>query len=97
MTVEVLLVAALATWRITSFFIYEDGPLDIFSKFRSLSRRIGGEVQRAMECPWCFSVWAGLLCALLSRSEYWWLMLPFALSGAAMAVEMYVRNNARSR
>lgn len=88
MTVE-LLVAALACWRVTSLFIREDGPFAIFMHIRSLTRRMGS-VGAAFECPWCLSVWVGLICTGIVLMGYWWTLLPFALSAVTILVDKHV-------
>lgn len=60
-----LILAALACFRITTLFVVDDGPWDIFLKFREWAgvydlgsddrpRSVGG---RLLECPHCFGVW----------------------------------------
>ena len=83
---EVLLVMALATWRISCLFFYDNGPWDVFERLRY---RVGvyKEPQpfwgKQFSCLWCMSLWAGLVCGI--AGFLWWpILLPFALSGAAM-------------
>jgi hypothetical protein len=91
MTAEKLIIAALACWRITSLFVYEDGPFAVFMHIRSLTLRVGGELAKVISCPLCCSVWAGVATAALALSDYWWVLLPFALSAAAIVTDKYVR------
>jgi hypothetical protein len=90
MTAEQLIIAALACWRITALCVYEDGPFGIFMHMRSLSRRIGGEFERAFNCPLCLSIWVGAATAALALSIYWWVLLPFACSAVAITLDRYV-------
>jgi hypothetical protein len=62
------MIGALATWRLTSLFVSEAGPYDIFGKLRDwlgvyhddYSQAHGtNEVARALTCIWCASVWIG--------------------------------------
>lgn len=80
------LIAALATWRITSLLLREDGPFDLFVAYRSAVGRV-----RALEalttCGWCLSVWVGALVGLVMLSDYWLLLIPFALSTCAIVGE----------
>lgn len=69
----------LVTWRLTSLFVEEDGPLDMFARFRSFtgvyydeySNKLGRNLlSKALLCFWCFSLWvaAPLSLFLLSNS-----------------------------
>lgn len=94
-----LLVLVLVTWRLSSLIVYEDGPLDVFARVR---RAAGvdqpGELTnlaKGLSCLWCVSVWVGAVVAL-AFIQYWdgtvfRLLLPFALSGGAIAVDRIVR------
>lgn len=96
-----LFILILATWRISSLLVYEDGPFEIFERLRQRagvvynahSQREGtNELARALTCLWCVSVWAGAFwVALLALSEWClWLALPFAVSGGAVLVEQWI-------
>lgn len=68
-----LVVCGLATWRISSLFVSEEGPFEMFTNIR---KRCGvhifansdpdisivpdnqGQLARLLSCIWCFSVWA---------------------------------------
>lgn len=58
----------LASWRLTSLFAREDGPFNIFARFRHFIgvRYMEGVpvgmnfIAKAITCPWCFSVWVAL-------------------------------------
>lgn len=73
MTLTALLVLGLSTWRLTSLFVSEDGPFDIFDRIRfkagvrydAYSNPIGTNVlAKAMSCMWCFSIWIAALLVL---------------------------------
>lgn len=83
---ERLIVAAFATWRITSLVLREDGPFDALVHLRTALGRVAG-LRALTTCLWCLSLWTGILCAALALSDGWWLLLPFALSGAAIWLE----------
>lgn len=99
------LVYALATWRLSSLFVSERGPFDVFQRIREavgIEHDEDGKISVTPEtllagilgCVWCLSVWVGFA---LTISVYYvplvsfWLMLPFALSGAAIVIERVVR------
>ncbi len=91
-----LAVAALATWRLSSLLLYEDGPLDAFLWLRSIVA--GGPVpfRILFGCVYCLSVWVGLACAVLMVTDGWVVLLPFALSAAAILVDKHVQSDSRS-
>lgn len=81
-----LIVAALATWRLSSLLLYESGPFDISLRIRSAASRTAFTAQ-LFSCMYCLSVWIGLLCAVLTLTEAWIVMLPFALSAVAIGMD----------
>lgn len=85
-----LIVAGLATWRLSSLLLYESGPLGVFMHLRSLAARTSFTTQ-LFSCMYCISIWVGLLCAVLMVSDLWVALLPFALSGIAIGVDRCLR------
>jgi hypothetical protein len=97
------LILSLATWRLSSLLVDEEGPAEIFERLRhwagiGLDERghstvEGGELARALLCIWCTSVWVGILFGALYAV---WpgaslaLGLPLALSAAALIVKRFV-------
>lgn len=93
---------ALATWRISSLLVNEDGPWSMFARLRALvgvrhddefQPMASNMVGRAFLCIWCMSVWVGLALSLLSW--FWpdvaaWIVLPLALSAAAIVVSKWL-------
>ena len=82
-----LIVASLATWRITALLWYDNGPFDVFLKLRV---RVGAhEIPpvtfwgKLLGCFWCTSFWVALVCTAVAWL-WWYALLPFALSGAAI-------------
>lgn len=99
------LIFALATWRISSILVYEDGPNYIFRRFRMWSGigydSVLGEIDTIKEnwlsgvlsCLWCCSVWVGTFFIALH------LFYPlvaikiaavFALSTVAIVIDRFV-------
>lgn len=78
-----LLVLILATWRISSLLVSEDGPFKIFARFRILIIRF----TEVFSCLWCASIWIGLGFTILytrAPEVAFWIALPFALSAGAI-------------
>jgi len=95
----------LATWRIASLFVREDGPFFIFRRIRSWAGMIhdeNGEVviipdnflAQLLSCVWCTSIWMAVFMVLFD------LFFPliaikfaliFALSALAIMIDRYVK------
>ena len=80
------LLCVLATWRVSHFFVLEDGPWDIVVKLRIwLGDSVVGSL---MDCFYCTSVWIALPITVLIAYDLWsWIVLWPALSGAAALLE----------
>jgi len=95
------LIFGLATWRITSLFVNEDGPWFMFRKLRELAGISHDEFGRPstfperllpglLSCVWCCSIWVGLFWAvfyLLSPLPAITIATVFALSTVAIVIE----------
>lgn len=91
----------LGAWRITSLFFRERGPFGIFLAFRTIAgiesddagmpiRIPDREIAQLLGCPWCLSIWIGLLLAVgwyLIPTITICLVLPFALSAMAVIID----------
>jgi len=95
------IVLALATWRLTSLFVWEDGPFEVFIRIRYLFGVRYDEqnlaygtnwLAKGIICPACASVWFGILWGILYWlwQPTWWLALPFALSAVAIILEQWL-------
>ena len=81
-----LVLAVLATWRVTHLLAHEDGPADIIVRFRA---RLGpGLAGKLMDCFYCLSLWVAAPAAfLMFRDPVGCLVSWLALSGAACLLE----------
>jgi len=81
-----LVVAVLATWRVTHLLVNEDGPADIIVRFRTLlGESLAGKL---IDCFNCFSLWMAAPAALfVSRRPLEWLACWLAISGGACLLE----------
>ena len=78
-----LVIAALATWRVTHMLAREDGPFDAVAKLRAALGKAG----RALDCFYCLSLWVSAPVALLvTDSLRAWILVWLALSGAACLI-----------
>lgn len=87
MTVWIRVVLAiLATWRVTHLLANEDGPADVIFRLR---RRLGdGFIGSLMDCFNCMSIWIAAPFALfVSTDPLSWAVSWLALSGAACILE----------
>ncbi len=92
MTTLGLVVAGLATWRISHALVKESGPLMIFTRLRA---RLGRTHKRSgglfdlISCVYCTSVWIALFAALYdARDLVYWLGHAFAIAAIAYFLEL---------
>jgi uncharacterized protein DUF1360 len=79
-----LVIAALATWRVTHLLAKEDGPFDAVARLRSALGKAG----RVLDCFYCVSLWVSAPIALLvTDSVSAWVLAWLALSGAACLLD----------
>jgi hypothetical protein len=83
-----LVLAVLATWRVSHLLASEDGPADIIFHLR---RRLGDSLVGAlMDCFNCLSLWiAAPLALFVSAQPLTWAITWLALSGAACLLERF--------
>jgi hypothetical protein len=85
-----LVLAVLATWRVTHLLASEDGPGDIIFRFRRLLGQ--SSVGKLMDCFNCLSLWVAAPMALfVSQQPIEWVMGWLAISGGACLLERMVR------
>lgn len=83
-----LVLAALATWRLTHLLAMEDGPWDMIFAIR---KRLGESLLgKLMDCFYCLSLWIAAPLALLpAQHPRDWPLLWLAISGAACLLEKW--------
>jgi hypothetical protein len=81
-----LVLALLATWRLTHLLAHEDGFADIVVRFRALlGQSLAGKV---LDCFNCLSLWiAAPLALFITQRPLEWLFGWLALSGGACLLE----------
>jgi Protein of unknown function (DUF1360) len=81
-----VVLAVLATWRVTHLLANEDGPADVIFRLR---RRLGeGLMGSLMDCFNCMSIWiAAPLALFVSTDPLTWAVSWLALSGGACLLE----------
>lgn len=86
-----IVLAVLATWRVTHLLASEDGPAGIIVRFRALlGQNLAGQL---MDCFYCLSLWIAAPAAVfVSRQWPDWLMVWLALSGGACLLERLGRD-----
>lgn len=89
MTLTLFLILGLATWRVSSLILYEDGPWRMFDRVRTRAgANTPGELSTLavlFSCVMCMSVWVALAGVLLGRWEHgiWVLAVP---AGSTVAI-----------
>ena len=83
-----LVLALLATWRVTHLLAEEDGPADVMVRMRAwLGDRFIGKL---MDCFNCLSLWIAAPAALfVSRRPLEWFFTWLALSGGACLLQQF--------
>ena len=83
-----LLLAVFATYRAARMVALEEGPGDVFGKFRNLYLK-NDWIGRGIRCPLCLSFWFSLVVALLLPRRGWkdFFLLWGGLAGAAAWLE----------
>lgn len=59
-----IILISLACWRITYILTNEEGPMEVFKKFRSDLR---GKKWSPLECFYCTSVWVAIFLGLFLK------------------------------
>jgi hypothetical protein len=96
------LIGCAATWRLTTLFISESGPYDVFGRLRDTvgviydehSQPQGtNEVAKALTCIWCASVWIGGMVALVQGYRFRAAIVrALAYSAGAIMVDRWMNN-----
>jgi hypothetical protein len=100
-----LVILGLATWRVSSLFVNEQGPFNMFVKIRELAGiqhypedfsivqipdRLFAQI---LSCVWCMSMYVGIFWTILyfvHPGLALGLSLPFALSAMGILINMVV-------
>jgi hypothetical protein len=77
MTVFHFILISLAVWRLSNLFANEDGPFDMFKRFRILcdylcnnNKLIGlSKVNEGLQCEWCNSIWFSSVICIIYQLE----------------------------
>lgn len=101
MTALMLLLGALATWRISHMLLRENGPFRVFHRLREALgveySSVSDEVVIAFKyeittCIWCLSMWVGALIGLMIyflQQYAMYLLMPYAFSAVAIVIDKY--------
>lgn len=83
-----LVLAVLATWRVTHMLAREDGPGEVFARLRG---GLGESwLGRTLACFYCLSVWvAAPLAGFVTLDPLGWLVSWLAVSGGACLFERF--------
>lgn len=84
-------VGILATWRLTSLIVNEDGPFKVFARLHNWANIYSPNfLAGLLDCVWCTSVWVGTGVAVIVLSPVWFVLWPFALSAGAILLDEVV-------
>lgn len=76
-----IVIAALATYGMSSLVAYQDGLYDVFLKLRNRYPN------SAFVCAVCLSLWLAVPFALIAYLGFAWLLVPFAIVGVVIILE----------
>lgn len=81
-----IVVAILATWRVTHLLTAEDGPLDAILRLRAMLGT--SQAGKMMDCFQCLSLWVAAPFTFMVTHSLWaWVPVWLAISGAAGLLE----------
>jgi hypothetical protein len=80
-----VLVAVLATWRVSLLFVKDAGPFAIFETFRYAMR--DNQLGVLLACVRCTSFWVAWAILGLAWLDLWWVLAGLALSGGAWLLQ----------
>ena len=85
-----VILGILGAYRFSFMLAQEDGPFDIFSKWRGY---IGQRTWfgRGMHCTLCISFWVSLLAAFFA-SDSWSMVIPYWMGIAGAVLVMHRRS-----
>ncbi len=89
-----LLLAGLATWRLTYDFINTEGPMGLYRLIKAIVEKIAMPdwLRSGFSCYHCLSFWAGfLVCLVLPVTWAEYLILSLASSGAVTLLARYAK------
>lgn len=92
-----LLLAILATWRLTYDFVILDGPLGMYKAVRKCVKSKEDQwpewIVTGIDCGYCISWWVGFGIAFLLPSTGWqeYLLQAIAISGAVTLLARYLK------
>jgi hypothetical protein len=101
------ILASLMVWRVSSLIAREDGPMDIFSRFKAWIYRLSypgnGHVPtkmnkildsfyRGLNCMWCNSVWFSAIASIfISSTILEWVAKTLSISTVVIMIETAVK------
>jgi hypothetical protein len=87
-----LVLAVLATWRVTHLLHVEDGPWKIVATMRAVLRR-NKMLRQLFDCFYCLSIWVATPIAfLVGKSSLETLLLVPALSAGAILIDRFAKD-----
>lgn len=94
--IEAAVLIGLAGWRMAHLLVEEDGPWNIFERFRKMmglkEGLLEGFFPLLLSCIYCTSVWTTLLAGFL-----WWVEPWIVIIIAAMAIALITNSFAGSK
>jgi hypothetical protein len=94
--IEAIIAGSLATWRLSSLMMEEEGPFDILTTTREWLCARFDLFDRLLSCFWCTSVWAAafisvLLCLITRGNVITWIIYTLATSCGAILADGFLQ------
>lgn len=98
-----LLLASLAVWRASVLLVEDAGPWHLLARLRARAGIVqfpdgtatipGTFIAGVLSCVRCCSIWLAIGATFVLGPDGWraWLMIPLALSGASVLIEVFRR------
>lgn len=90
-----LIISALAVFRLSELVAYDEGPFELFKRIRNLFRH-GSQIDRMLECIYCNGIWWSLVFTVFYAvlgiikpwaAPVWWL----GIAGGAVTIYRIIR------
>lgn len=94
-----LVLGILATWRVTSLFVYEEGPWELFEKLRYKTgvyflnpdtEQPETMLGKLLSCFWCTSIWVAALVGLILTQSWTIIVVVPSLSAGAILIDTLI-------
>lgn len=90
------LILVLATFRITEMIVVDEGPFDMFVRWRAFlvrnahKSKLNETLAKLFDCKFCMGIWVSLLVVLMTNYGLGLLVFIFAIAGAQSVILQFL-------